>query len=754
MGKTLLLADDSVTMQKVVGITFANEDIELVVVDNGDAALERSREIRPDIVLADVGMPGLNGYELCEALKQESDLRHVRVILLTGTFDTYDEDRARAVGADAHVSKPFEAQALVEQVHTLLQSPAAGAPARAAAPSRAAVAPPAPELELELPEPDLEAAPDFDSLELDALQPDELDEQLPDLTAMPGLDHEDLPAPTLKPGPLEAAFAAGAAEAARENAAPARSPAPARDAAQRPAQDGQQTVFLSPQEAFEAPDLMPAPAEELASHMQTTLMSPSADQDFFGPSGEPLSGPDLGESAGDASGVFGEVPASPQAAFEPPASSSFAEADFGDDPFAATALEVPDFEATPAASPSAIEPAEADLSDTSLSEIPEIAPPDGDMWEFETDHSPLASQVAAETAISEPASASPSPSPRATAAEVLDDAGDLELTPSEELDWPDPGEAELADEDSAAEPSTPSFANLEPPDLEPEPELDMDPLDAELSDADFLAAGTEDQALSASQAHADAGPLAEPEPSAAPSSAFSEPDFPEKDLPEGDFAEAAVRDPQLSEPELEEPAVPAADFSQAELPEPDLQEAEFQGAEFSDPISGMHARPGRPVEAAPEIPDPAGEVSFDDSLEPPELEEPAPLVPELSEPAPVARVAPAAEPARSLEAERRPSSPAAPEPRSTPSAPPATPTTSAHDLPIDPELVKQAIEKVAWEAFGPLSEQIVREVIQKVEAIAWETIPQIAERLVSAEIARLRDDSDDVDPSAGPEGDA
>jgi len=120
MPKTLLLADDSVTMQKVVGITFANEDVRLVTVDNGDDALERARDVKPSVVLADVGMPGLNGYELCAAIKSEPELKHIKVILLTGTFDTYDENRAREVGADAHVSKPFEAQALVDQVRSLI----------------------------------------------------------------------------------------------------------------------------------------------------------------------------------------------------------------------------------------------------------------------------------------------------------------------------------------------------------------------------------------------------------------------------------------------------------------------------------------------------------------------------------------------------------------------------------------------------------------------------------------------------------
>jgi len=120
MPKTLLLADDSVTIQKVVGISFANEDVVLLTVDNGDDAVARAREARPDLVLADVMMPGKDGYEVCETLKADPDLRHVPVLLLSGTFEPFDEERARRVGADGHITKPFEAQALVDQVNALL----------------------------------------------------------------------------------------------------------------------------------------------------------------------------------------------------------------------------------------------------------------------------------------------------------------------------------------------------------------------------------------------------------------------------------------------------------------------------------------------------------------------------------------------------------------------------------------------------------------------------------------------------------
>ncbi len=129
MPKTILLADDSVTIQKVVGISFANEDVVLLTVDNGDDAVVRAREARPDLVLADVMMPGKDGYDVCEILKADPELRHVPVLLLSGTFEPYDEERAARAGADGHITKPFEAQALVDEVNNLLARGAAPAPA-------------------------------------------------------------------------------------------------------------------------------------------------------------------------------------------------------------------------------------------------------------------------------------------------------------------------------------------------------------------------------------------------------------------------------------------------------------------------------------------------------------------------------------------------------------------------------------------------------------------------------------------------
>jgi CheY-like chemotaxis protein len=147
MPKTLLLADDSVTIQKVVGIVFATEDYRITAVDNGEDALRKARESRPDIVLADVVMPRMNGYELCQAMKADPQLADVPVLLLTGTFEPFDEARARAARADAHIAKPFESHALLTRVRELVEGIAAEplpSPYPRAASPIAAPPPPAP----------------------------------------------------------------------------------------------------------------------------------------------------------------------------------------------------------------------------------------------------------------------------------------------------------------------------------------------------------------------------------------------------------------------------------------------------------------------------------------------------------------------------------------------------------------------------------------------------------------------------------
>src|SRR5215471_2994152 len=120
MPKKILLADDSLTIQKVVELTFSDSDYELVCLSNGQKALEKVREQRPDLILADVVMPEKNGYEVCEAIKGDPATARIPVVLLSGTFEPFDRERAERIGADAIVSKPFDSQQLLAQVEALL----------------------------------------------------------------------------------------------------------------------------------------------------------------------------------------------------------------------------------------------------------------------------------------------------------------------------------------------------------------------------------------------------------------------------------------------------------------------------------------------------------------------------------------------------------------------------------------------------------------------------------------------------------
>jgi CheY-like chemotaxis protein len=119
--RKLLLADDSITIQKVVNLTFADEGIEVTSVGDGDSAMQKFDEFMPDLVMADVNMPGLNGYEICQIIKQNEETRHIPVILLVGSFEPFDEAEATRVGADDHLTKPFQSiRQLVNKVTDLL----------------------------------------------------------------------------------------------------------------------------------------------------------------------------------------------------------------------------------------------------------------------------------------------------------------------------------------------------------------------------------------------------------------------------------------------------------------------------------------------------------------------------------------------------------------------------------------------------------------------------------------------------------
>lgn len=133
MALKILAVDDSATMRQIMEMTFAGEQAEVTTAASGEDALTQARQLRPDLVFADLSMSPMDGYELAKALK--SELGNVAVIVMDSQHAPYDADKGKAAGVDDHVAKPFDSQAVIDKVAQVLAKPRAklGAAAAAAA---------------------------------------------------------------------------------------------------------------------------------------------------------------------------------------------------------------------------------------------------------------------------------------------------------------------------------------------------------------------------------------------------------------------------------------------------------------------------------------------------------------------------------------------------------------------------------------------------------------------------------------------
>src|SRR5258708_10300035 len=120
MGKRILIADDSVTIQKAFAMTLGPEDFALTTARSADEGLTLARQTHPDLVIADATMPGRSGYELCAALKADAALRGTPVYILASSQQPYDDAKGRQVGADGHLLKPWDTVVLLEKVKEAL----------------------------------------------------------------------------------------------------------------------------------------------------------------------------------------------------------------------------------------------------------------------------------------------------------------------------------------------------------------------------------------------------------------------------------------------------------------------------------------------------------------------------------------------------------------------------------------------------------------------------------------------------------
>jgi DNA-binding response OmpR family regulator len=118
--KRVLLADDDPALRRLIGTTLGTDDFELLQAVDGEEALRIAREQRPRLVLLDVNMPKVDGFEVCRQLKAEPDTAAIKVVMLTARGTDVDRARGREAGADDYFIKPFSPVQLLNKVYALL----------------------------------------------------------------------------------------------------------------------------------------------------------------------------------------------------------------------------------------------------------------------------------------------------------------------------------------------------------------------------------------------------------------------------------------------------------------------------------------------------------------------------------------------------------------------------------------------------------------------------------------------------------
>lgn len=139
MSKIILCADDSKTMRTVAEITFRASEYSYVGAQSADEALQKAHANKPALILADAVMPGKTGYDLCKAVKTDPALADVPVVLLCGNSSPYDAEKGGDVGADGHVTKPWDTQVMLDKMDEILKKAGTAGIAR---PAGAAATPP------------------------------------------------------------------------------------------------------------------------------------------------------------------------------------------------------------------------------------------------------------------------------------------------------------------------------------------------------------------------------------------------------------------------------------------------------------------------------------------------------------------------------------------------------------------------------------------------------------------------------------
>ncbi len=123
MTKKILIVEDEEDILELLSEVFSDlEDYRILCARDGEEAISIAQVDNPDIILLDIGLPKVNGYDVCKLVKSDPAMSHIKVLMLSGMTQNSDWQKAQEVGADGYIAKPFSLIALVEKVEELLRS--------------------------------------------------------------------------------------------------------------------------------------------------------------------------------------------------------------------------------------------------------------------------------------------------------------------------------------------------------------------------------------------------------------------------------------------------------------------------------------------------------------------------------------------------------------------------------------------------------------------------------------------------------
>jgi len=123
MNKKILIVDDEMYILNILDFSLESEGFQVVTASNGEEALTKALEVQPDLIVLDVMMPKIDGFEVCRALKNKAETKKIPVILLTAKDREKDREKGEEVGADVYMTKPFSPSRLIGQILELMGTP-------------------------------------------------------------------------------------------------------------------------------------------------------------------------------------------------------------------------------------------------------------------------------------------------------------------------------------------------------------------------------------------------------------------------------------------------------------------------------------------------------------------------------------------------------------------------------------------------------------------------------------------------------